>query len=149
MLAAKIQEDLKQAQLQKDELKVGTLRLLLSELGYAQIKKQGELSDEDIVLVVQREIKKRKEAAAGFRQGGREESALKEDQEAQVLSAYLPEQLSDDQLQKIIEETINDMGAGAIADMGKVIGVVLGKVKGQADGGRISSLVRDKLKAHG
>lgn len=149
MLAAKIQEDLKQAQLQKDELKVGTLRLLLSELGYAQIKKQGELSDEDIVLLVQKEIKKRKEAVVGFRQGGREESALKEDQEAQVLSAYLPEQLSDDQLQKIIEETINDMGAGAIADMGKVIGAVLGKVKGQADGGRVSSLVRDKLKAHG
>lgn len=149
MLTNQIQEDLKQAQLQKDEVKVNTLRMLLSELHYAQIQKQEgkreALPDEEVVQVVQKEIKKRKEAASGFRQGGREDAALKEEMEAQVLSSYLPEQLSDDQLQKIIEDTINDVGAKTISDMGKVIGVVMGKVKGQAEGTRVSAAVKEKL----
>lgn len=149
MLTIQIQEDLKQAQLQKDDVKVNCLRMLISELHYARIQKQEgqreELPDEEVVQVVQKEIKKRKEAAVGFRQGGREEAALKEEVEAQILSSYLPEQLSDDQLQKIIEDTINNVGAKTISDMGKVIGVVMGKVKGQAEGARVSALVKEKL----
>jgi len=149
MLIENLQQDLRQSQLDKDEAKVNTLRLLLSEISYAKIKKNGgedqELSDDEVVSIIQKEVKKRKEAADGFRQGDREESALKEEAEAEILSKYLPQQLSDEQLNSMIDEAIAQTGAVAISDMGKVIGIVMGKVKGQADGARISSLVKEKL----
>lgn len=153
MLTDQIQSDLKQAQLERNELKVSTLRMLLSELHYAQIQKGrkeiGELADDEVVAVIQREVKKRKEAIEGFEKGGRKELVEKEEGEAKILSAYLPAQLSDEQLQNIVESSIKETGASSIADMGKVIGLVMSKVKGQADGGKVSALVRDKLKAKG
>lgn len=145
MLIDKIQEDLKQAQLQRDEVKVSTLRLLLSEIRYAQISKGQDLSDPEIISVIQKEIKKRKEAAIGFRQGDRESLAQKEEAEAQILSTYLPEQLSDEELTNLVEGSIKDMGATSITDMGKVIGAVMSKVAGKADGARVSALVKEKL----
>lgn len=144
-MVVKLQEDLKQAQLARDEVKVSTLRLLLSEIKNTEIAKGGNLSDADIVSVVQREVKKRKEGAAGFRSGQREEQAQKEEAEADILKAYLPAQLSNEELTKIVEESINELGATSITDMGKVIGVVMGKVKGQAEGGVVSGLVKEKL----
>lgn len=145
MLIDQIQSDLKEAQLQKDEVKVSTLRLLLSELRYAQINKNGELSDAEVVTVIQKELKKRKEAAVGFRQGGREDAAIKEEAEAAILAVYLPTQLSDEELTKIVEEAINETGASSVSDMGKVISQVMSKVAGQAEGARVSSLVKEKL----
>lgn len=145
MLINQIQEDLKEAQLARDEVKVSTLRLLLSEIKNAEIAKGGSLSDEDVVSVIQKEVKKRKEAAEGFRSGGREEQAQKEETEMAVLQGYLPAQLSSEELTKLVEDTINELGAKTITDMGKVMGVVMGKVKGQADGGQVSALVKEKL----
>ncbi len=144
-MVVKLQQDLKSAQLARDEVKVSTLRLLLSEIRNSEIDKGGELSDSDIVSVVQQEVKKRKEAAEGFRFGQREEQAKKEEAEAEILKQYLPTQLSNEELTKIIEESINDVGATAITDMGKVIGMVMSKVKGSADGGTVSALVKEKL----
>ena len=141
----KILEDLKQAQLSKDEAKTSTLRMLISELNYAKIQKGEELSEEDIIVVVQKEVKKRKEAAEGFRKGAREEQAIKEEAEAKILMQYLPAQLSNEELTKIVEETITETGANSLADMGKVIGIVMGKIKGQATGGQVSLLVKEKL----
>lgn len=148
MLIDIIHSDLKQAQLNKDELKINTLRLLLSEIRYAEMRK-GEtenqsLSDEEIIAVIQKEVKKRKEAADGFRQGGRVDSAEKEESEAEVLHKYLPEQLSDIELEKIINQAVSETGAMGISDMGKVIGYVLGQVGGSADGARISTLLKKK-----
>lgn len=145
MLIDQIQSDLKSAQLLRDEIKVSTLRLLLSEIKNSEIAKGATLSDEDIISVITREVKKRKEAASIFKQGGREEMAIKEEQEAEVLAAYLPEQISDEDLTKIIDDTITETDANSLQDMGKVIGIVMGKVKGQADGGRVSTLVKEKL----
>lgn len=147
MLIDRLQDDLKKLQLEKNELGVNTLRLLLSEIHNAEIKKgEGEsLSDDEIVAVIQREVKKRKEAAEGFKQGGREDSAQKEEDEALILSKYLPEQLSDEELNSMIDAAISETNASAISDMGKVIGNVMGKVKGRAEGARISSLVKEKL----
>lgn len=141
----KIQSDLKEAQLAKNEIKVSTLRLLLSEIKNAEIAKGNPLSNEDIVSVVQKEVKKRKEAAIGFRSGGREEAARKEEAESLILEGYLPAQLSNEELTKIVETTITDLGATSISEMGKVIGAVMGKVKGRTDGGSVSSIVKDKL----
>ncbi|MDO8570990.1 MAG: GatB/YqeY domain-containing protein [Candidatus Daviesbacteria bacterium] len=149
MLLDKIHSDLKDAQLAKDEIKTSVLRMLISEIRYSEIKQReggkSELSDEEIINVVQREVKKRKEASAGFRTGGREDSALKEEKEAEILVNYLPKQLSDAELEIIINEAISKTGASQISDMGKVIGMVMGKVAGQADGGRVSALVRKKF----
>jgi uncharacterized protein len=141
----KIQSDLKDSQLAKDELKTSTLRLLLSEIKNAEIDKGNPLSDEDIISIVQKEVKKRKEAIAGFRAGGREEQALKEESEAAILQTYLPAQLSTEELTKIVQESINEVGATSISDMGKVISVVMGKVRGKAEGGVVSALVREKI----
>ncbi len=141
----KLQSDLKDAQLARDENRVSTLRLLISEIKNAEIDKGEPLSDEDVISVVQKEVKKRKEAALGFRSGGREEQAQKEEKEAQILQAYLPAQLSEEELAKIVDEAIVQTGASTIQDMGKVIGVVMGKVKGQAEGSAVSSIVKAKL----
>jgi uncharacterized protein YqeY len=140
----RIRQDLKEAMLAKDETAVMTLRMLLSEIKYAEVDK-GEVSDQDIVSVVQKELKKRKEAAEGFRKGDREEQAQKEEAEAKVLEKYLPEQLSDDQLQKLVEEAINEVGASSMSDMGKVIPLVMSKAGQSVEGSRVSALVRQKL----
>lgn len=145
MLLDKLQSDLKNAQLSRDEIRVSTLRLLLSEVKNAEIQKGADLNDEDIVSIIQKEVKKRKEAAAGFRSGSREQAAAKEEAEQKVLEGYLPAQLSTEELTSVVEGTINEMGATGMADMGKVIGAVMSKVKGKADGGTVSALVKEKL----
>lgn len=93
----KVQEDLKQAQLSRDEVKVSTLRLLLSEIRNAEIAKGGQLSDQEVISIIQKEVKKRQEAAAGFRSGAREDQAQKEEAEQKVLT-------------KIVEDTITEVG---------------------------------------
>lgn len=140
----KLQEDLKQAQLRKDEVKVSTLRLLLSEIHNAEIQK-GDITEEDILALIGREIKKRNEASESFKAGGREELALKEKAESEILQGYLPAQLSNEELTAIVEQAITEVGAKGISDMGKVIALVMGKVKGKADGARVSSLVKTSL----
>lgn len=145
MLINKIQDDLKNAQLARNEIKVSTLRLLLSEIRNGEIAKGNQLTDEDEILIIQREIKKRKEAATGFRSGEREEAALKEEAEMKVLESYLPVQLSTEELTGIVNKTITELGTTGIADMGKVIGAVMGKTKGRTTGGAVSILVKEKL----
>ncbi len=145
MLLNQLQNDLREAQLARDEIKVSTLRLLLSEIKNAEIARGGSLTDNDVVTVTAREVKKRKEAAEGFRKGGREEQALKEEAELKVLQSYLPEMLSNEELTKLVQDSITEVGATTISDMGKVMSAVMGKVAGRADGGTVSALVRKKL----
>lgn len=145
MLTDKINLNLREAQLARDEIKVSTLRLLLSEIKNAQIAKGENLSDQDIILVIQREVKKRQEAAAGFRQGGREEQAQIEEKERAILQSFLPVQISNEELTKLVEDSINEVGAKTLAEMGKVMGTVMGKVQGRADGGTVSALVKERL----
>jgi|SRR3989338_2518317 len=140
-----IQEDLKQAQLGRDEVKVSTLRLLLSEIKNTEIAKGDELSDADIVATIQKEVKKRKEAAEGFRKGNREDQASAEEAELKILEAYLPAQLSNEELTEIVDQAITEIGATQISDMGRVISLVMSKAAGKVDGGRVSSLVKEKL----
>ena len=142
----KLREDLKQAQLSKDELKVATLRLLISEITYAKVaKKVEELSDEEVISVIQKAVKQRKESIESFTKGGREDLASKEQDELSVLETYLPEQISDEELTKIVDEAITNTSASSMGDMGKVIGMVMGKVGQKVEGARVSSLVKEKL----
>jgi uncharacterized protein YqeY len=140
----KIRQDLKTAMLAHDETAVSTLRMLLSEIKYAE-GANGQLDEQGVVAVVQKELKKRREAAEGFRKGGREESALKEEAEAKVLENYLPEQMSDQELQSLVDEAINELGASSMADMGKVIPKVMSKAGQSVEGSRVSTMVRQML----
>lgn len=140
----KIQNDLRKAQLSRDEIKVSTLRLLLSEIHNLEIIKK-TISDQDIISVIAKEVKKRKEAIEAFRNGGREQQAQKEEAESKILEVYLPSQANIEELTKLVEDTINELGATSMQDMGKVIGAVMSKVAGRADGGTVSQLVKERL----
>ena len=108
-------------------------------------KEKKELSDAEVITVLTREAKKRREAAEAFEQGGRADKAATERAEGEVIAGYLPEQLSEAEIKKLIEETIAAVGASGPADMGKVMGALKAKVAGKADGAMVSSLVKAAL----
>lgn len=148
MLKDKIQEDLKNAMLAKDEQKLSTVRMLKSALQYFEIQKGGagyEASDEDVLEVIEKEIKKRKESIELYKQGGRQDAADKEQKELEILQAYLPEQMSEDEVRSLIKEAIASTGATTPQDMGKVMGTLMPKVKGKADATLVSTIVREEL----
>ncbi len=129
----------------KEELRLSTLRFLLAALHNAKIEKRQELSDEDIVSAVQRQIKQRKESIEGFEKGGRVDLAEKEQKELSILQEYLPEQLSETEIEQLVDKTVKDLSASSITDMGKVMGKLSGELKGKADMGVVSSLVKKRL----
>jgi len=137
-----IQDDTRTAMKAGDRERVGTLRMITSSL--QQDEKEG---DGDAVAVLQRERKKRVEAAEAFESGGRTEQAEAERSEAAIIESYLPEQISDDELGAIVDEAITATGADSVKEMGKVIGMVMPRVKGRADGKRVSTMVRERLGA--
>lgn len=148
MLKQKIQEDLKQAMLNKDETKLSTIRMLKSALQYFEISKGGagyEATDDDVIEVLGREVKKRRESIELYEKGGRADLADKEKKELEILQNYLPEQMGEEEIRTLIKETIASTGASGMQDMGKVMGVLMPKVKGKADGSLVSSIVRNKL----
>lgn len=146
----KINNDLKEYLKEKKELEVSVLRLLISAIKYKKIalNKGAEsepLSDDDIVEVIQSEVKKRKDSIESYEQGNRADLAEKEKAEAAILNAYLPDQLSDDEIEAIAREVITRLGEVTVKDMGRIIGQVIPRVKGQADGGRVSAIVKKIL----
>lgn len=148
MLKQQLKEDLKQAMLAKDTEKTSVLRMVLSSISYAEIQKGGagyEAIDEDVMQVLQKEAKQRKDSIEQFRNGGREELAAKEEKELEMLQAYLPEQMSEEEISSLVEEAIAQTGASSPQDMGKVMGALMPKTKGKADGAIVSRIVREKL----
>lgn len=148
MLKDKIQEDMKAAMIAKDEEKLSTIRMLKSALQYYEINKGGadySATDEDVLDVVGKEIKKRRESIDLYEKGGRPELAEKEKRELEVLQGYLPEQMSEEEVSKLVDEAVASTGASNMQDMGKVMGVLIPKVKGKADAGLVSNLVKAKL----
>lgn len=113
----------------------------------AELEKQSRLTDEEITGVIAGEVKKRKEAAEQFEAGGREELAQKEKSEMDILLAYLPEQISEDEIRAEVQKTISELGGSGPKDMGKVIGAVMAKLKGRADGTLVSKLAKELLTA--
>ena len=144
-LFTKIQQDLTDSMKQKNEIKTSTLRLVISEIGNSRIEKRADLTDEDIIQVISKEAKKRQESIAAFKQGERADLAEKEEKELLILKTYLPEPISDEELLKIVDSQIAEIGAKDIKDLGKVMSAVLSKVKGRADGGAVSAIVKSKL----
>jgi len=147
MLKDKLQEDLKQAMLARNELKKSVLRLLVSAISYLETQKDAgyKANDEEVLETISREIKKRKESVEAYKNGNRPELAEKEESEAKILQEYLPEQMSEEEIRSIIEKGIKETGAKIMSDMGKVMQAIMPKLKGKADGNLISQIVKDKL----
>ncbi|MCJ7804594.1 GatB/YqeY domain-containing protein [Patescibacteria group bacterium] len=142
MLIEKIQKDLVEALKSKSGLVVSTLRLLLSEIHNREIEKQAKVTDEDVMAVIRKEVKQRQEAIEAYEKGGRQDLADKEKQESEILSNYLPQEMSTTELEKITKEVINEVGASGPGDFGKVMGVVMGRVKGRIDGAKVAEAVK-------
>ena len=141
----KINEDLKSAMKGKDRLTVDTLRLLISRIKNEEIQKKEKLTDPEIAVLVKKEIKKRKEAIELYKKGGREDLAEKESSESTILEAYLPKQVSGEELAGIIASTIEEMNATGPSDMGKVMKEIMSKYPGRVDGKQVRELVQEKL----
>ena len=144
-LIARMEEELKQARLARNDVRRDALSLLLSELRKAEKELQRPLSDDEELQVMQRERKRRHEAADAFRSAGREEQAAAEEQELAVLEEFMPAPLSEDELEEIIDDAIAEVGATSLNDLGRVMADVMPQVAGRADGSQVSQLVREKL----
>src|SRR5205823_6528004 len=144
-LIARMEEELKAATLARDADRRDALRLLLSSLRSAEKELQRPLSDEEELQVLQRERKRRVEAAEAFRTGGREEQAAAEERELAVLEEFMPEPLAEDELEEIVDNAIAENGATSMRDFGRVMADVMPQVSGRADGSVVSQLVKEKL----
>jgi uncharacterized protein len=144
-LIARLEDELKQAMVARDEPRRDALRLILSSLRSAEKELQRPLHDDEELQVLQRERKRRLEAAEAFRGGGREEQAQAEEQELAVLEEFMPEPLGEEELEEIIDDAIAEVGATSMRDLGRVMADVMPQVSGRADGSVVSQLVREKL----
>ena len=136
----RVQDDVKDALKGGDRERVHALRLIVNEL-----QKSAKEGDGDDVAVLQRERKRRLEAAEAYREGGSEDRAAAEEREAEIIEGYLPEQMSDEELGAIVGDAVAESGASSPKEMGKVMSLVMPQVKGRADGKRVSALVKEKL----
>ena len=138
-----IQQDVNAALKAGDRERTGALRLIVSELQKAA--KEAREQELDEMAVLQRERKRRLESAEAYREAGREDLAGAEEREAAVIDEYLPEQMPDDELRKIVQDVVAESGASSPKDMGKVMSAVMPQVKGRADGKRVSAIVKETL----
>lgn len=141
----RLDRDMKTAMKERNKFTLSVIRMLRSELKNAEIAAGTSLADEQIIEVLARELKKRKDAAVEFAAAGRQETAESLNRELDIIQQYLPEPLTEEQLREIITEAINATGAESKADFGKVMGIVMPKVKGRCDGNMVSGLVRQLL----
>jgi uncharacterized protein YqeY len=144
-LIEEIETQLTDAMRERDDARRDTLRLILASLRGAEKELQRPLHEDEELQVLQRERKKRVEAAEAFRAGGREEQADKEESELEVLEEFMPEPLSEEELEEIVDDVIAEVGATNVRDIGRVMADVMPQVAGRADGSAVSQLVREKL----
>jgi uncharacterized protein len=144
-LIAEIESQLKDAMRERDDARRDALRLILSSLRGAEKELQRGLSEDEELQVLQRERKKRVEAAEAFRSGDRESQADKEEAELAVLEEFMPEPLSEDEIEEIVDDVIAEVGATSMRDIGRVMADVMPQIAGRADGSSVSQLVREKL----
>jgi hypothetical protein len=144
-LIAKIENDLREAMRSRDDARRDALRLILSSLRSAEKELQRPLHDDEELQVLQRERKRRAEAAEAFRAGGRDEQAAAEELELAVLEEFMPEPLSEDELEEIVDDVIAEVGATSMRDLGRVMADVMPQIAGRADGSVVSQIVREKL----
>jgi uncharacterized protein YqeY len=144
-LVERLEGEVKDAMLARDATRRDALRLILNSLRAAEKDLQRPLSDDEELQVLQRERKRRNEAAEAFRAGGREEQATQEETELAILQEFMPEPLSEEELERIVDDAIAETGATSLRDMGRVMADVMPQVAGRADGSAVGQIVREKL----
>ncbi|MDQ4006302.1 MAG: GatB/YqeY domain-containing protein [Actinomycetota bacterium] len=148
-VASRISGEMQAAMKSGERMRLGTLRMLATSIRNREIEVGHDLTDDEFLEVVGREVKRRREAADAFAGAGRDELAEKERAEQAVLEAYLPEQLSEEEVRGIVEEAVTATGASGAKEAGKVIGYVMSRHKGRIDGGLVNRLARERLGADG
>ena len=144
-LIEEIDEEIKDAMRARDAERRDALRLILDALKKSEKELQRPLSEEEELQVMQRERKRRIEAADAFRAGGREEQAAAEERELEILEEFMPEPLSEDEIEEIVDDVIAEVGATSMAHLGRVMADVMPQIAGRADGSQVSQIVREKL----
>ncbi|MDQ0339633.1 uncharacterized protein YqeY [Caldalkalibacillus uzonensis] len=144
-LAEQLNSDMKQAMKNKEKTRLSVIRMVKAALKNEEIKLGRALTDEDVLTVLSREMKQRKESLQEFEKAGRDDLVETLKEEISVLETYLPEQMSEDELRQLVSDTITEVGAVSKADMGKVMGAIMPKVKGKADGALVNRLVQEAL----
>lgn len=144
-LVDRLNQDMKQAMKAKDKVRLSVIRMIKTSLQNESIKHGKELSEDEALTVLTRELKQRKDSLQEFERAGRQDLIDSVQEEIAIVNSYMPEQLSADELQTLIDETISEVGAKTKADMGKVMKAIMPKVKGRADGSQISHLVQSQL----
>jgi uncharacterized protein YqeY len=148
MLKQQLRDELKQSMLARDTARTSTLRMLISALGYYEIQKGGanyEATDEDVMSVIQKEAKQHRDSIEQFKDAGRDELVGKEEAELKILESYLPEQMGEEEIRRLVKDAVAKTGAASPADMGKVMGALMPATKGKADGSIVSRIVREEL----
>lgn len=148
MTKADLQQELKESMLARDSDRTSVLRMLISAIGYAEINKGGagyEATEEDVMSVIQAEAKKRRDSIEQYTSANRQDLADKEKAELDMLTKYLPAQIGEDEVRTLVANAVTQSGATTPQDMGKVMGVLMPQVKGKADGGLVSRLVKEAL----
>ncbi|MBH0168666.1 MAG: GatB/YqeY domain-containing protein [Bacillota bacterium] len=140
-----LNQDMKQAMKDKNKQKLSVIRMLKASLQNEAIKQGRELNEEEELTVLVREMKQRKDSLQEFEKAGRDDLVAGLQDEIAVLTPYLPKQLTEEELQEIVAQTISEIGAASKADMGKVMGALMPKVKGKADGGLVNRIVQQQL----
>ena len=144
-LIARIEDELKDAMRARDQERTDTLRMTLASLRSAEKELQRPLKDDEELQVLQRERKRRNEAAEAFREADRPEQAEKEERELAVIEEFMPEPMSEEDIEQVIDDAIAETGATSLHDLGRVMADVMPQVAGRADGSTVSQLVREKL----
>jgi uncharacterized protein YqeY len=144
-LIEEIDDEIKEAMKARDTERRDALRLILDALKKSEKELQRPLSEEEELQVMQRERKKRVEAAEAFREGGRQEQADAEERELEILEEFMPEQLSEEEIEDIVDDVIAEVGATSMAQLGRVMADVMPQIAGRADGSQVSQIVREKL----
>ena len=142
---AQIQNDMKQALKAGDKFRLSTLRMLFSAIKNESIAKRAELSDEEVVTVVQREVKQRKNAIEEYKKGNRDDLVQQAEEEIAILDVYLPQQMSDEELEALVRQVITEENVSSLKEMGKIMGKIMPQVKGKADGNRVQAMVKKIL----
>jgi uncharacterized protein YqeY len=147
MLRDSIANDMREAMKAREQVRVGALRMLMAAVKNTEVEKLHELSDDEVIEVIAREAKRRRESIEAFEKGGRTDLIEKETGELEVLEAYLPEKLSEDELASLVDQAIAETGASTPKQMGEVMKALMPKLRGRADGAQVSAMVKARLGA--
>lgn len=144
-LSERLNDDMKQAMRDKDKFKLTVIRLVRSAIKNVEIEQRKELNDDEVLTILNREVKQRRDSLQDFEKAGRDDLVEKINLELAIISEYLPQQLSEEEIKSIVQQTIQEVRASTKADMGKVMGALMPKFKGRADGKIVNQIVQQSL----